>query len=194
MKKRRLLFISVLFAILFCVISSSCTLGGADSNCHGLCNNGLINVPKWLLTCYNDCMCSGCEITKEFEESAFTKEDYQVWDVGVCDNSEGNGKNGYVTVRLKLDFPRLFQIPYADIHYLTYKVNVYDDGVLAGSGIVVRNTDEIKNLRETYVESYPVSDMMSQPLYVDYFNVEITDYVSGNFTCTVEYVEGRYIK
>lgn len=177
---------------MFCLIASGCTLGGPNSSCHGLCNNSLINIPDMCLNCYNGCLCSSCNTT-EFKEMPFTDEDYTFVDASVCENSEGNGQNGYVTVKLRLDFPALET---ADVHYVTYKVNVYDNGVLAGSAIVVRSKEEIKQLLDTYKEYVPIEGetLIADAFYVDYFNVEITNYISGQFTCELEYVQGRYIK
>ena len=195
MKKKRVFFISLIFIVSFSLIASGCTLGGADSSCHGLCNNSVINLPQMLSGCYNGCVGS-CLTTKDYIEVPFADSDYSVRNVSICDNSEGDGKNGYVTVKLELDLPFIFNNPPEDTHYLTYKINVYDNGQLAGSAIVVRDSDEIQQLKDTYVEYYKESEdsLIAHPYFVDYFNVSITDYISGNFTCEVEYVKGKYIK
>ena len=195
MKRRRIIIISFLFVMIFGLMTTSCTLGEDGSNCHGICSNSVFDLPYMMTNCLNGCLCSGCQFAT-YNEVALTEKDCTLDSVNICENSEGTGANGYLTVETKLSFNLPAEALY-NFYYITYKVNVYDDGVLAGSAIVIIDKDEIIRLWDEYT-GYHYSGvpgvLIKDYAFIDRINVKMDYFKNCNFTCEVEYIDGRYAR
>lgn len=178
--------ISLLFFFTVCV--SSCRLGAEDCECNGLFNNKIINIPGMCekISIKLCSVCDFCSSEIQYNSEKLEEENIIIQNVKKVDNSTGTGDNGYITVKIEL----LFEDPYEEIfdfgnvRYLTYTVKVYDSGELVGKAIVSRVENEVAKNRNKFTESYK-----NRNCYIDYINVQIENYIDGNYTFEIENID-----
>ena len=66
------------------------------------------------------------------------------------------------------------------IIFLSYKINVYDNGTLVGNAIVTIDSDEFSSIKSSYTHSFK-----------KIINVKVDRYISGNYTLELEYITGK---
>ncbi len=182
---KRVLIMILVFSMLFlCLALAGCRVGKDRVWYGGLCANDCINVPNCFVNMW-DCMW-GDDYELNYRE--LSESDYELYALEVCTNSEGTGENGYVTVKVQMaEGSTGGYAVFGDyVYYVSYQVDVYDEDVLVGSAVVTRRHGELADLVET--GGPPPYDKV--PCYTEYFNVEITEYISGNYTCELAWIEG----
>ena len=93
--------------------------------------------------------------------------------------SDGTGRNGYITVRYAIKDTCISNLW---INYPEFKFKVYDDSVLVGA---VEYRAESVVLRDTAT----INDTV---YFVGYMNVEISEYINGNYTFEIDYFRRNY--
>ena len=171
---------------LFSLSATGCKIGKDKQWIGGLCANDCVNIPYCFYSCFTD----SCSCLSFRGYHALTENDFHISATEICQNSQGTGQNGYVTVKVSIENGSNSTYVFGEyIYHLAFKINVYDDGALVGSAIVVRTEEEIENLtQETYTDTYPRN--ITNRVYTEYFNVAIEEYMLGNYTCSIEWIEG----
>ena len=182
---RRILIILLIFMFAFSTLCiSGCRMGDESCNCHGLASNDVINCPLWSTqcgVCAFDCVYRLCGDSFDAMYRDLEKDEFKLESLSVVSQSDGKGSNGYITVNTRFTTTLSY-----DIFYISYKINVYDNGSLVGSAIVTVNEEEWREKIKTITKGESTT-------FENTINVQIDTYISGNYQLELEYVEGKVV-
>ena len=163
--KRAIIIFLVFAALLGAMILSGCD--GDNFMCRsfnllGKCSYGLYN-----------CVCNdGCNLMLAQEHELNNNEGDVI--ITRMENSDGTGRNGYITVRYAVREEILPQGLQLNMPYI--KFNVLDSGITVGA--VEYDSYDYLTLSTIVIDNVTY--------HAGYFNVEISEYINGNYTFEIE--------